>query len=449
MTIDETTGEVVELIRHLIRNACVNDGTSGTESTSAATLAGLLDLPGVELETYEPFPGRATLAARLPGSDPDAPSLAYVTHTDVVPAGSQGWDHDPFGADLDDGFVWGRGAIDMLNLTSSMAVVFRRLALGGYRPRGSLVFVAAADEEAGGLRGAGWLLDHHPELAMADYVVTETGSPTIGSPTIGGQGVALPVPLLPVAVFEKGMAWCTVTVRGTPGHGSRPYRADNAAIKAAGVVERIAAISPRPVIVPAWERFVREAALPAALADPAAVGEAVAAIADPAAARRAHACTHTTFSPNVVRGGDKTNIIPDLVEVEVDVRTMPGLDAEGVRDTILDALGDLAGEVSISFFHDQPPTVSAPDTPLWEALEAVASGLTGGVRLVPTVMTGCTDARFWRERGSVAYGFGLFSDAFGLDEHESMFHGRNERVDVESLRLSTLAFDELARRFSA
>ena len=438
MALDATTGEVVELLRHLITNACVNDGATGSEVKSATSLAELLSVPGVEVEAHEPFPGRATLVARLVGTDQNAPSLAYVTHTDVVPASPEGWDRDPFGAEFVDGYIWGRGAIDMLNLTSSMAVVFRRLATGGFRPRGTLTFVAAADEESGGLRGAGWLLQHRPEIAMADYVVTETGSPAVAGP----QGTRLPV-----AVLEKGMAWCRISVRGTPGHGSRPFRTDNALVKAAKVVERIASIKPAPVILPEWEQFVRECGLPPGLANAAAVDGEVDAVADPAASRRAHACTRTTFSPNVVHGGAKTNIIPDHVEVEVDVRTMPGLDSVGVREIIADALGSLADEVSISFFHDQLPTVSPTGTPLWAALEAISAEITHGARLVPTIMTGCTDARFWRERGATAYGFGLFSDAFTVDEHESMFHGRNERVDIESLRLSTELWDKLARRF--
>ncbi len=137
MTLDATTGEVVELLRHLITNACVNDGATGSEVKSATSLAELLSVPGVEVEAHEPFPGRATLVARLVGTDQNAPSLAYVTHTDVVPASPEGWDRDPFGAEFVDGYIWGRGAIDMLNLTSSMAVVFRRLATGGFRPRGT------------------------------------------------------------------------------------------------------------------------------------------------------------------------------------------------------------------------------------------------------------------------------------------------------------------------
>lgn len=440
MTIDVATGEVVELLSQLIRNACVNDGTTGSESTSATMLADLLDVSGVELETYEPFPGRTTLAARIAGTDASAPSLAFVTHTDVVPATPEGWDRDPFGGELADGCVWGRGAIDMLNLTSSMAVAFRRLALEGFRPRGNLVFVAAADEEAGGLRGARWLLDHRPELAMADYVVSETGAPPIQGP--GGIQI-------PVAVFEKGMAWCTVSVPGTPGHGSRPYRADNALVKAAQVVERIASIRPEPVVVPAWERFVHGLGLPPALARPETVDAAIDALDDEGAARRAHACTHTTFSPNVLRGGGKTNVIPDHVEIEVDVRVMPGVDNARVEQELREALGSRGEQVQISFLQEQSATQSSTDTPLWAALEELSSQLVGGAHLVPSVMTGCTDARFWRERGATAYGFALFSDAFTMDEHESMFHGRNERVDLESLRLSGELWDALARRFLA
>lgn len=436
MAIDAVTGETVELLAQLIRNRCVNDGVTGSEGVSATTLAQLLDVPGVELESFEPFPGRATLVARLPGRDPAARSLAFVTHTDVVPAGPEGWERDPFGGELADGFVWGRGAIDMLNLTSSMAIAFRRLALEGFRPRGSLVFVAAADEEAGGHKGASWLLDNHPELAMADYVVSETGGPAIPAPN---------GPLLPVAVLEKGMAWCSVTLAGTPGHGSRPYRSDNAVVHAAEAIGRLARLSPRPVVVEPWRRFVHESGLGADLADVEKVDGAIAGIADARAARRAHACTHDTFSPNVVRGGEKTNVIPGGAEIEVDIRTMPGTDRAAVRALVLDTLGPLGEGAAINFLQDQQATESPAQGPLWDALERLSSGLRGGARLVPTVMTGCTDARFWRERGATAYGFALFSESLSIDEHESMFHGRNERVDLESLRLSAELWSELPR----
>src|SRR3954465_13868547 len=144
MTRDTVTGEVTELLQHLIRNACVNDGTdeSGHETRSVDLLQEYLEGSGLDLERYEPTPGRASLVGRIEGRNPDAPTLMLMGHTDVVPVNPDGWRHDPFGGELIDGEVWGRGAVDMLNLTSSMAVATKELATTGFRPRGSLVYLA-------------------------------------------------------------------------------------------------------------------------------------------------------------------------------------------------------------------------------------------------------------------------------------------------------------------
>ena len=154
--------EVVDLLQQMIRNGCVNDGSdaSGHEVANAELLRSELEGTGCDLEMYEPLPGRGSLVARIEGSDPDAPALCYLGHTDVVPANAETWSRDPFAADLVDGEVWGRGAIDMLNITASMAVAFQRLARSGFRPKGSLILAAVADEEALGSHGAGWLTEH-------------------------------------------------------------------------------------------------------------------------------------------------------------------------------------------------------------------------------------------------------------------------------------------------
>ena len=150
---DQLTGEVTELLQQLIRNECVNDGSvaSGHEDRSAEVLSQVLDGPGIDLQRYEPEPGRTSLVARIEGSDPTAPSLLLMGHTDVVPVSPERWRHDPFGGELIDGEVWGRGAVDMLNLTASMAVAPRRLADEGFKPKGTLIYLAVADEEALGL----------------------------------------------------------------------------------------------------------------------------------------------------------------------------------------------------------------------------------------------------------------------------------------------------------
>src|SRR5262249_6774103 len=213
---DEQSVEVesTELLRTLIKNGCVNDGTpaSGHEARSVDALEDFFAGSGVALERHESLPGRMSLVARIEGRDPAAPRLLLMGHTDVVPANATGWQRDPFGGDLEDGIVWGRGAIDMLNLTATMAGGTPRPARAGFRPRGTLIYLAVADEEAGGSHGAGYLTERHPETVATDYVVTESGG--VPYPTPSG-------PMLGVAVAEKGGNSRRLIVHGTPGHGSR------------------------------------------------------------------------------------------------------------------------------------------------------------------------------------------------------------------------------------
>ncbi|MEY2974780.1 MAG: hypothetical protein RIR49_1200, partial [Actinomycetota bacterium] len=171
--VNHLTSSTVELLQAMIRNACVNDGTpeSGQEVRNADTLTALLEGVGLEVERFTAAPGRTSVVARIEGSDPDAPSLCLMGHTDVVPVNPDGWSRDPFGGELVNGEVWGRGAVDMLNLTASMAVAFRHLADTGFRPRGDLIFLGVADEESGSAYGARWLADHHPDAIRADYVL--------------------------------------------------------------------------------------------------------------------------------------------------------------------------------------------------------------------------------------------------------------------------------------
>src|SRR6266542_2360389 len=169
----EMVPEVTDLLQHLIRNRCVNDGTkeSGGETRSVDLLSSYLGGTAADMERYESVPGRASLVARIEGTDPQAPSLLLMGHTDVVPVNPDGWRRDPFGGELVDGEVWGRGAVDMLNETSSMAVAFRKLAEEKFRPRGTLAYLAVADEEALGTWGADWLLQNQADAVRADYVV--------------------------------------------------------------------------------------------------------------------------------------------------------------------------------------------------------------------------------------------------------------------------------------
>ncbi len=438
--------QATELLRTLIRNACVNTGevASGGEARSVDALEDFFAGSGLSCERYTSHPGRTSLVTRIEGRDPKAPRLLLMGHTDVVPVNPAGWQRDPFGGELVDGIVWGRGAIDMLNLTATMAVATRRLAASGFRPRGTLIYLAVADEEAGGFHGAGHLVEHEPDAVACDYVVTESGGVPI--PTPSG-------PKLKVTVGEKGGNGRRLVVRGTPGHGSRPFRTDNALVTAAKVVQRLADYRPQARILEAWRRYVEalelDPALTAALTDPERVWETVSRLDDLTLAREAHACTHTTFSPNVVRGGSKINVIPDRVEIDVDIRTPPGVETPEVDAMLAEALGDFADRVTI----EPPPhrrrggTVSPFDTPLMAALARAADALMPGSRIMPNLSTGGTDAKFFRWRNIPSYGFGLHSTRIPYTEYPLMFHGNNERIDTDSLRLSAQMWEHLSRDF--
>ena len=439
----ELTGQTVELLQTMIRNECVNDGTptSGNEVRNADTLVAFLDSAGLPIERFEPTPGRVSIVSRIEGTDPAASKLCLMGHTDVVPVNPAGWDHDPFGGELIGDEVWGRGAVDMLNITSSMAVAFRELATSGFRPTGDLIYFAVADEEAGSAHGAQWMANNHPDVIRADYVLTENGGLHSGGPSS---------PAIGVNIGEKGVAWRRLRLSGRPGHGSMPFRSDNALIKAAAVAQRLADYRPPPRFTELWKERVDALAVDdetkAAMLDPDAIDEILDEMPNRGSAAYLHACTHTTFSVNVFDGGQmKTNVIPDTVELQVDVRTLPGEGTEEVQAHLDEALGDLGETVDVEIIMNDPASISRTDNPLWESLHGAVTKPFPGARLSPQMTVGFTDARIFREMGSVAYGAGLFSPDLDGGDFSRRFHGNDERIDVESLRLSTRLWLDVAR----
>ncbi len=433
------TGETVELLQTMIRNACVNDGRpeSGDETRNADTLQHFLEGAGLATERYTSVHGRESIVARIEGSDPDAPSLCLMGHTDVVPVSRDGWSRDPFGGELvrnSDGVeeVWGRGAVDMLNLTSSMAVAFRHLARSGFKPKGDLIYFGVADEEAGGVWGAEWMFDHHPEVIDATYCLTELG----GWSSVDDHGHRH----VTVNIGEKGLNWRRLRVKGTPGHGSMPFGADNALIKAAEVIRRLTEYRPNPYLGETWKALVDTMSVPEelrrALLDPGTVFDSIASLPTPVA-RSCHALTHTTISPNVAHGGQKTNVIPDIVDIEVDIRTVPGTTKADVDAMLTEAMGDLAAHVEMIDLQVGDATQSPMDNDLWDSITKNTQIAYPGASMVPGLIVGGTDARFYRHRGRVAYGAGLFSPSMDFSTFGSRFHGHDERIDVESLALAT------------
>lgn len=436
-TIDRLTGETVELLQAMIRNQCVNDGRaeSGDEDRTARLLRNELENTGADLQLFEPTPGRTSLIARHEGTDPSAPALCLMGHTDVVPVSPDGWHRDPFGGELvgsgDDAEVWGRGAVDMLNLTSSMAVVFKHIVDSDIRHPGDIVYFAVADEEAGGRHGAEVLVRDEWDALRCDYVLTEFGGFAYRRP----EGSTLMV-----TTAEKGLGWRRLRVRGTPGHGSAPLGADNALITAAEVVRRLASFDPEAKVDDLWRAKIDALGLAPdlrdRLLDPSSIREAIDELPRSLAANL-HSCSHMSFSPNVVQGGVKTNVIPDEVVIEVDIRTLPGETGEDVDANLAVALGDLSTVVDVEVIHEDPSSASVAEGPLWDALTAAMRVAYPEAAVIPSMVTGGTDSRFFRQRGAVAYGTGLLSASIDAGEFFKRFHGHNERIDVASLRLTT------------
>ena len=445
---DVATGEATELLQQLIRNKCVNDGTpeSGNEDRQVAVLRSYLDLPGAEVQTYSKREGRGNLVLRIEGTDRTAPTLLLMGHTDVVPASASGWRRDPFGGELVDGEVWGRGAVDMLNLTTTMAVAAKRLVRDGFRPRGTLIYLAVADEENQGIYGAEFMTQQHWDAVGAGYVISENGGVRSDLPTTAG-GLNLNL-----TVAEKGTQWVKLRVVGTPGHGSAPYAADNAVAKAARIVSRVASYEPPVRLHEIWRRYVTAMAFPAeleaAFTDPARI-DSVLPTLPLGLAKLVHASSRNTFSPNVVSGGTKVNVIADEAHIEIDIRTLPDETRDAVRGLLQDAIGDLWSDVELLYESDNVSTASPFESPLKDVLDRVTRSLLPEARLVPALTVGATDNRFFRRKGAVAYGYGLMSPELPMSQFRSMFHGRDERVHVESLRLSTELWVRTAREFLA
>lgn len=424
---------IVDLLSEFIRNQCVNDGTpeSGQEVRSVSTIA---DFLGARGEIVEPKPGRQSVVYRVPGSNPESPALLLLPHLDVVPANPTGWQVDPFAAEISDGFLWGRGAIDMLNLTAAMVVVFGEYWRRDRPPlAGDLILAAVADEEAAGGLGAKHLVEERFELVDAPFVLTEVGYPALSSP----RG-----PLYPVTVGEKGPFWTRVKSTGTPGHGSAPFGTDNALEALVAGVSRLFDAESPVTMTEEWLSLVDalglDPDLTARLRDPEQIDNALAdlAVDDPLLARYFHAITHLTISPNVVRGGIKANMIPDLATADIDVRALPGTDRAAVDGLLRKLMGSPADRLEFEPMADHPSYFSGRDNPLWAAVAAGFSDQTGSDRLQPVTTSATTDARFFRSRGAVAYGIGLYDDRMSFTEFLSLFHGHNERVSVNSLQMT-------------
>ncbi len=433
---DDVLDEVVDLTRRLIRVDTSN--LPGHETPAARLLQEFLADAGVDAELVATDPDRANLVARIPGTG-DGPSLAFVGHLDVVPADARDWTHPPFEAVLDDdGFVWGRGAVDMKDEVAARTVALARLARQGFRPRGDLWLVMVSDEEDGRARtGMEWLVEAMPEI-RCDLAVNEGGAGRLELP----DGRVLHE----LSVGEKGTYPARVTALGEAGHASMPTLGRNAVPLLARL---LAGFEPLPAGgLPEITRPFFRALLGPVADDPDA---------DPAelvaAARAAHpvlhhvvpALTGTTMSPTMLQAGTRINVIPARASVDIDCRVLPGTGAAEVEADLRGRLGDQV-PYDLEWTHRFTQGSASPAQGLMaDAIQQWLDVHDPGSRLLPTVCPGFTDSVYLRAAfGTAAYGFSPFL-ATPPEVIAAGFHNKDERVHVDDLAHSVRFHEHLAR----
>jgi acetylornithine deacetylase/succinyl-diaminopimelate desuccinylase-like protein len=453
---ERATAECVEHLRALIRIPSVNppglaDGAAGRDSTGGETAAAtycadVLASAGIAAQVLESIPGRGSCFARLPATVPDPePPIVLLSHVDVVPVDAEAWSRDPFAADLVEGVIWGRGAVDMKDMVAMELCVMLALARSGSDRRRDVIFAALADEEAGGVYGARHWAAERPDLfsdasgRRAAVALNEVGGYSM---TIGGRRV------YGIQVAEKGIAWTRMRSTGTTGHGSMPHP-DNAAVKLAEAVTRLAA-TPRPArLTSVVEAFLAAVGLgevadriragdePGALA---ALGDAV---ADPVLRRSVSAMLRDTVTTNVIHAGKKVNVIAGSGEAEVDVRTLPGTDQAALLAEMQTTVGDLAEVESVITL----PAIEAPgDAPIVTLMRDALLRADPEALVAPIMITPGTDAKALATLGIPTYGFAPLR----LDAEVpflSLFHGHDERVPVSALRFGLPVLHEVVSRF--
>jgi len=411
--------EVADLLSRLIQVDTTNP--PGNETAAAELLRDYLEASGVECELFARVPERANLVARLRGRG-DGPTLLFLSHTDVVLADPKEWSVPPFSGEVRDGEIWGRGALDMKSQVAAEAVALASLAREGFEPSGDVIFAATADEEVGDGFGLSWLCEQHPDAVRCDLAVNEGAGERV---QLGGGAYYI------CATAEKMTAPFRIHVRGRSGHASMPGIADNALVKAAPLIERIAAYKPKQQV----QQEV-EACLRILLGEVPAAGEVVerARALDPALGDLLAPLLAETFSPTIIDASQKRNVIPALCTVEVDCRLLPGQTPEEIESVVRGVLGD-AVDYELEFLKAEGGTRSPLDTPLWDAIDAWVAEADPEARAVPIVCAGFTDSHWLREAfGTVAYGF-FPSRAMPGEVSATLIHSADERIPVDDLEL--------------
>jgi acetylornithine deacetylase/succinyl-diaminopimelate desuccinylase-like protein len=424
------TDEVVEICRDLLRIDTTNTGDTDTsvgERAAAEYVAEKLSEVGLDVHLHESLPGRASVVTRIEGADRGRDALLIHAHLDVVPADASEWSVDPFGGELKDGYLWGRGAIDMKDFDAMVLALVRQMRREGRKPPRDVVLAFVADEEAGSTYGAKFLVDEH-----AGYF--EGCTEAIGE--VGGFSVSLggDQRFYLIETAQKGIDWLRLHARGRPGHGSM-INEDNAVTAVAEAVARVGRHRFPIVITPTVEAFLREVAdylgIELDLSDPeqalGKIGPIVTMIG---------ATLRNTANPTRLAAGYKDNVIPGKASATIDCRTLPG-QSELFEQQLREVIGP---DIDIEYVHRQPGLATSFDGPLVEAMKAALKAEDPGARPVPYMLSGGTDAKQFARLGIRCFGFSPLRLPADLN-FGALFHGIDERVPVEGLKFGVRVLD--------
>ncbi|MDR0374067.1 MAG: M20/M25/M40 family metallo-hydrolase [Nitrososphaerota archaeon] len=439
--------EITNFLSHLIQINTTNP--PGNETQAAHFIATYLAKEGLTSEIFESAPGRGSLITRLKGTG-EKPSLLLLSHLDVVTANPKEWTIDPFAGTVKDGFVYGRGAIDMKGMTAIEVITLKLLKQNNIPLKGDIVLAATADEERGGERGAGYLLHNHKDKIWCPYVLNEGGGTAFPQ---NGKNV------YPIQTAEKGILWFKIKAKGTPGHGSTPNMADNAIERMNKILTKLGNYQPQTIYVPTLKEFLTQITqtnpplkdtIDHLLANPPQSEQILNELAqkDPALAEEIRPRTKTTLTPTIIQGGMKENIIPSECEAVFDCRVLPGQSVTETLDLIKNLLKDIGDQkLSYEIIQIHNGSESTTQTPLYEAIKSTLHEADPGCVITPTLTTGGTDSRFFRETGSVCYGFHPVRPEEPNDKYEKRVHGIDERLSIENLVWGTSVFYETVKKF--
>ncbi|GIL30177.1 M20/M25/M40 family metallo-hydrolase [Actinocatenispora comari] len=424
------TDEVVRICQELLRIDSTNTGDNDTsvgERAAAEYVAAQLAEVGIDSFLTESAPGRASLVARIPGADPSRSPLLVHGHLDVVPADPAEWQVHPFSGEVRDGYVWGRGAVDMKDFDAMVLALVRQWRRTGSVPPRDLVLAFFADEEAGSTYGAHHVIEHHAELFEG---VTEA----IGE--VGGYSVSVSddLRLYLIQTAEKGLNWMRLTARGAPGHGSMVHH-DNAVAAMCRAVARISAHEFPVELTPTVRRFLDEVSDAYGVElDPERPEQVIAKLGP--MARAIGATVRNTANPTMLSAGYKTNVVPGEAHATVDGRALPGHE-----DGFLAEIQRLAGaDVEIAYEQHQPALETDFNGPLVDAMAESLRHHDAGARPVPYMMFGGTDGKALGRLGIRHFGFAPLKLPADLD-FTGLFHGVDERVPVDALRFGVRVLD--------